>query len=295
MKEKPNAQYFLWAVVMETIVLYPLILTADIWVIVFQGFNERHARVFCYYIIFLTIMIIMPIFDIICVLLLWFVTSEIFKEDFPIPHPPCSCSCLNRRGPIFIQIAAVIIFTLCFQHLSFHGLYILLGFAASPLQATSLLAFYSTAAFCMVSFFAVVLKVIDIDIKTIKEWRVKTCVKQLVPLLMVVLFVGFVSCVIAYYVQAAMIVEEYRNGGGITSFVGSLAPSMMLSLLGFVGKKFVDMTKSKNTKSANGGESSSNVETKRKEELENPLLVKSIDADAGSCSKYGTLHIVTKL
>ena len=127
-----------------------------------RGFREKSGDVFAFYIVALVSLIVLPILDIICVLLVWFASPEIFKKDFPIPHPPWSCSCHKSCGPIFIQIAAVFIFTMCLQHLSFHGSYIILGFVTSPLQATSLLAFYSAAAFCVVSLIAVILKVIHI-------------------------------------------------------------------------------------------------------------------------------------
>ena len=268
-KKKPNAQYFIWAVVMGTTFLYPLILISDFWIIIFQGFYERSEGVFSFfYIVALAIIIILPFLDFICVLLLWFVSPGIFKKDFPIPHPSCSHSCHNTSScsPIFIQIAAVILSTLCFQHLSFHGIYILLGFVASPLQATSLLAFYSAAVFSMVSSFAVVLKVVDI--KIVKKWKAKDCVKQVVLLPMVILFVGFVSCFIAFYVQSTIMVGEYRNAGGVTSFIVSLVPSVMLSGLGFIGKKLVDITRS-----------TSNVEANSPEVMPNLLAVEADDND----------------
>ena len=58
---------------------------------------------------------------------------------------------------------------------------------------------------------------------------------------MVIFFVGFVSCFIASYIQATILVGEYRNSGGLTSFIGSLAPSVLLSLLGLIEKRFVDL------------------------------------------------------
>ena len=274
MKDNPNAQYFLWAVVLGIIaILYPLILATDIWTIVVRGFHEKSADVFAYYIVALVSLIVLPILDIICVLLLWRVSPEIFKKDFPIPYPSCSNSRHKSCGPIFIQIAAVFIFTMCLQHLSFHGSYIILGFATSPLQATSLLAFYSAAAFCVVSLIAVILKVIHI--KSIKGWKIKTCVKQLVPLLMVIFFVGFVSCFIAFYIQTTVLVGEYRNSGGLTSFIGSLAPSVLLSLVGLIEKRFVDfdMTKKKTTDGVEtADQSSSSVEANEDEVLENPSV-----------------------
>ena len=152
---------------------------------------------------------------------------------------------------IFRQYVATYVFTLWLQHISFHGFYVLLAFIASPLQTASLVAFYTAAAFCVISFIAVILKVTDVecqgfDRQTCEDCNWKGFLKRLALLLIVMLFFSFVSCFIAYYVETAVLVEEYRNSGGVSVFIGSLAPSIVLSLLGFIGKKIVDVNTNPN-------------------------------------------------
>ena len=128
------------------------------------------------------------------------------------------------------------------QLLAFHMIYLFLGLIASPTQAISILAFYITASFCLITCITVFLKVVKIHKSTLGGFNQNKCknfFKQLLGVVLGVLFLGFVASFIAFFLQVVILVGD-QGSGQVNAFVGALVPSVILGVLGVAGEKIVE-------------------------------------------------------
>ena len=207
--------------------------------------------------------------------------SKKWKEDFPIPSLIkclscmyfCCCTCSrNCKRHAMIWIGSTF-FAFFLQLSSFHIFYMALAAVASPVETVSHIIFYLASFFCLVAIVAFILKFTDksgcdelcrsfdrtiiltmlMDIRMIPTNCKQPCKKFLsnivkffpVVLSIFILSTSFVLFGLFYFLFSVMI-ENYRNNGGILAFVGVLVPSTLTALIGLIKTSLmgcIDVTK----------------------------------------------------
>ena len=237
-----NVQYFLWSILILSPVLVGIVLGIDLYTLIDFGLRREQSSqgdIVANFALAGAAVVFFMIFDIVLTSLL--VCTGVLKSDFTTPASLkflCSCFCKTK----FLQSIAIYSFMLGVQLLAFHMIYLFLGLIASPTQAISILAFYITASFCLITCVAVFLKVVKIHKSTLGGFNQNKCknfFKRLLGVVLGVLFLGFVASFIAFFLQVVILVGD-QGSGQVNAFVGALVPSVILGVLGVAGEKIVE-------------------------------------------------------
>ena len=141
----------------------------------------------------------------------------------------------KERCECLILLFGCVSFTLFLQLSSFHSVYILLGTICTPVTTLSITSFYIATYFFFVAFVAVVLK--STDGTNLKKGVVCAAV------ISAILFTIFAICLVLYFYKYTVLVQGYRNTGGIFGIVGSLLPSIIVALGGWCGTRLIKCIK----------------------------------------------------
>ena len=332
-----NLQYYVWATVMVAALVDVAIIVHDAWLIIAVVFAEHLWNMFFISAVggffgFLATDVV--------VCMIYSNSFEAFEEDFPFPHF-CSSHCCSSNNEVvknrigwlrravgwLRRTAGILAVVVALQLLFVHGVYVFLGFIASPLSSTTIIIFYCTTIFCAVIFVAILLKVFSticifnytrpsqttleaaeqttseleqshhksrkeqsntiyiIDGSAVCTFtaseqaglsysnstrgqsstsesvrasslergqrrpenqqhtieKCKSTLESIGSILVGLLMLAFVVCFGVFIFITGMLVIEHNNNGGVLVFVGSLAPSAFLSLVGYCGKKLIDI------------------------------------------------------
>ena len=149
------------------------------------------------------------------------------QEDNVYYGHPSECKMNCKLLFHFVSILTVTLFTQCFL---FHLIYVSMAAIAAPVEVGSLLLYYCTSIFCLISFGAVILKVL---IRSIQECIPEKlgCFSLLLILLSIILLGGLVvfGTFLYYYTTLN---QEYRNSRGMLTFLGALFPSLIATVVG---------------------------------------------------------------
>ena len=143
---------------------------------------------------------------------------------------------------LFFSMMCVTLFT---QLVLFNSVYLFMAIIAAPVETGSFLLLYAASLFCFVSFLAVVLKVLHQagPHRTNLKW-IGYCLSCVVLLAM--LGAGVIVFIVFTYLYSKLN-EEYRNDGGVMTFIGALLPSLAAAGVGgilMVVSRYVNEEKS---------------------------------------------------
>ena len=242
-RKKSNFKYFLWSILVLSVLVALLVLTVDIWTLIDFGINRElssQSDVVANFVIAGVAIVMFLILD--AIFACWLTRTGVLKQDFPTPPVLYFLCCCCFTNTILLQSFLIYFLMLSIQLLSFHALMVFLGFIASPTQAISLLAFYFAAAFCLITCTAAFLKAVKFRKATLKGFDKKKCErfsKGLVTVLLACLFAAFIAFFIAVFLQVVILVGD-QGSGQVNAFVGSLVPSLILGVLGVLGERVVE-------------------------------------------------------
>ena len=336
-------QYYVRAIVMVAALVDVAIIVHDAWLIVAVVFADGLWNIF--FILAVGAFFGFLATDVV-VCMIYSNSVEAFEEDFPFRQPTsereqshfCSLHCCSSNNEVMKncigwlrravgwlrRTAGILAVVVALQLLFVHGVYVFLGFIASPLSSTTIIIFYCTTISCAVIFVAILLKKSSTTLNctrpsqntepaaqppsereqshcesrkgqsntiyitggsavctfTASEQaglscsnstrrqsstsgsvrasslergqrrpenqqhtieKCKSTLESIGSILVGLLMLAFVVCFGAFIFLTGMLVIEHNNNGGVLGFVGSLAPSAFLSLVGYCGKKLLDM------------------------------------------------------
>ena len=149
----------------------------------------------------------------------------------------CCSECL-------VLLFGCVSFTLFLQLSSFHSLYILLGTISTPVETLSITSFYIATYFCLVAFVAVILK--TTDVREYYEWKnvkASNIIKCVFVIISAALFITCAVFFVLYFYNYTVMVQGYRNGGGIFGIIGSILPSLLVVFGGWCGTRLIKCIK----------------------------------------------------
>ena len=327
-----NLKYYniIWATVIVAVCLDAVIIAHDGLVLVFADHVILKGTWDTFFILAVVGFFVFLAIDVI-VCLIYSNSLEVVEKDFPFPHCFFShcCSSNNEKMCCWKAVgwlrraAGILAVTVALQLLFFHGVYMFLGFIASPLSSATIIIFYFTTIFCAVIFLAILLKFftfccfdcnqhpqriqlleeaeqstpeieqshhesrweqsrtvyiggLAVCIRTapeqglshsnsvsqsstsasvrverrgqtsseIQQCKIEKCkfiLQNVGSIVIGFLMLTFVVCFGAFIFITGTLVIEHNNAGGFLGFVGSLAPSAFLTLVGYCGKRFLDV------------------------------------------------------
>ena len=264
-----NAMFFVWSLVLVSAL-------AAIVMIVFDGFtiaynlslypsnphDEGFYDIFAYFVAFAVILGVIVICDLI---FMTFALRHIHlngSDLFPVPVlfkliqrscDSCETDVEGQRCTPFkkhcceylVLLFGCSSFTLFLQLSSFHFLYILLGILSTPVETVSITTFYIACFFCLVAFVAIALK--SSNNSRYFELKLSTTIKFAFFLLAAGLFTGSAILFSMFFYNYIIMVQSYRDGDGILAIIGSIFPSVLVTLSGFGGTKLINCIKDPST------------------------------------------------
>ena len=355
-----NVQYYVRAIVMVAALVDVAIIVHDAWYIIAVVFADGLWNIF--FTLAVGVFVWFLATDVV-VCMIYSNSIKAFEEDFPFRQPTsereqshfCSLHCCSSNNEVvkdrigwlrravgwlrrtvgwlrrtctvgwLRRTAGILAVVVALQLLFIHGVYVFLGFIASPLSSTTIIIFYCTTIFCAVIFVAILLKKVSsttlnctrpsqntepaaqptsereqshcesrkgqsntihiiggsaVCTVTASEQaglscssstrrqsstsgsvtasslergqrrpenqqhtieKCKSTLESIGSILVGLLMLAFVVCFGVFIFITGMLVIEHNNNGGVLGFVGSLAPSAFLSLVGYCGKKLLDM------------------------------------------------------
>ena len=328
-----NLKYYIWATVIVAVCLDAVIIAHDGLVLVFADHVILKGTWDTFFILAVVGFFVFLAIDVI-VCLIYSNSLEVVEKDFPFPHCFFShcCSSNNEEMRLWRAVgwlrraAGTLAVMVALQLLFFHGVYMFLGFIASPLSSATIIVFYFTTIFCVVIFLAILLKMNTLccfncnqhpqriqlveeveqleqptpeieqshhesrqgqshtvhvggiavcictaseqglnysssmvsqsstsasvrvrrgqrssEIQQCKIEKCKSILQNVGSIVIGFLMLTFVVCFGAFIFITGTLVIEHNNAGGFLGFVGSLAPSAFLTLVGYCGKRFLDV------------------------------------------------------
>ena len=244
-----NWRYFIWALVLS---LAPLNLLVILVQMSFDGIyttcnddcRSYYKDVTSYYYIRLVMFSLFPAVDLLITLVYCFVCEkDCLKGDFPLAKATIPTLGSRSWVSVGLQALGIVTIQISLKLLIFHAVYILLGFIASPIQVLSIGTLYAAGVFCVIVYSAVWLKFCSC---TCDDSGTLTCLNGffkniLLPFITGVLFLGFVALIIVFIYRTIVASEDYRNSGGVTTFITSLAPTALLGVIGYTGKRLISL------------------------------------------------------
>jgi len=300
-----NLQYYIWAIVIIAACVDAVIIGYDAWILVYADHVILKGTWNTFFILTVVGFFVFLAIDVI-VCLIYSNSLEEIEKYFPFPH---CCSSNKEETWLWTAVgwlrraAGILAVTVALQLLFFHGVYMFLGFIASPLSSATIIIFYFTTIFCTVIFIAILLKVFDCnqrlqeaeqptpeieprqgqphteyvgglivcihtaseqglnysssvvsqsstsasvsvesssEIQQCKIEKRKSILQNIGSIVIGFLMLTLVVCFGAFIFITGTLVIEHNNAGGFLGFVGALAPSAFLTLVGYRGKKLFD-------------------------------------------------------
>ena len=229
-KEGSNIQYYFWAVVTTMILFDVAVVGFDTYIIVIDLGKSAFTDVKWYYYLSTSYVFALPVGDFgITVMLAYGLGTEILRIPIPCPIRCCDCknsTCILLTNCVWIAAAVLMVQLVCF-----HGYFIVLALFASPVHSCSLLLIYAAGMFGFVVLIAILLKA---------KKTTRTLTDFIIAVIGTAVFVVILLLLVAVK-ELMTLVGVYRNGGGVLSIIASFAPAILLPLIGWCGKKVLEV------------------------------------------------------
>ncbi len=152
----------------------------------------------------------------------------------------------EKRCEVYVYRAlSITSITVFIQFIIFNIFYVLLAAVASPVQTGSLILLYITSFFSLLTFFALILKILitTIQLPEIeKKWKKSLCIISTYSILLLLLVIAFTFSIytfIEFVYKYTDLIQEYRNDrGGLVFFSSVIASALAYfwtKIGGFVG------------------------------------------------------------
>lgn len=194
--------------------------------------------------------VVVALFDLLLALLL---VGAAKKKDFAVPDLVrcvtfhftfCPCVGKEIRNTYGIQILAVWHVLAALQIASFHSVFVFIGFIAQPLHTALTIIFYVAIVFCLATTLMLLYATCHIDhYITVKKMRLKDIFFKISKGIgQLSIFIFFLSTIIFFgftFLRITVFVGDTESGR-IPGLVGSLLPSVLIAILGYMAKKLLD-------------------------------------------------------
>ena len=235
-----NAIFLIWATVIVSFITNVTILTVDMYYLFIDRLSgsEKVPAEWLYYLA-IVLVIAFIIFDLI-------LASLVKKQkDFPLPYMLqilfCQSCC---QGTIVVQTLAVWFAIVFMQLIAFHLTFIFLAFVASPVQTISTLLLFVTGIFSGISITTLFLAAFQkrntsIVTLTQKKRLARTYLLKSLYLILFICILVFTIFFATCFIRVTIYVGDVQSGG-IPALFASLAPSVLLGGMGYLGKQVLE-------------------------------------------------------
>lgn len=187
------------------------------------------------------------------------------KKDFPVPdlvrYIMChfhSCPWVGREitNTYIIQILAVWHTLAALQILCFHAVFVFVAFIAQPLHTGLTMIFYAATVFCLTTTIMLLYASFHVGhYVSLKQGKMREFFTNLgFGVLQTLIFIFFLFTIIFFgftFLRIIVFVGDTESSR-ISGLVGSVLPSVLIAIFGFMAKKLLDNYTDKNQK--NGGD-----------------------------------------
>ena len=222
--------YHVWAICITAFLVETTILGFSMKVFV-RRYNEASDNVDIrfYYGIAFCMLIVLPIVDFVYSI----VMSIRFKLKDKLLKYNCSIIflCQSKNGSFIITCIGITAITYILQQFTFCSYNIILAAIASPLHTCPLFLIYVSGLSLFTICTSTLLKSLN------KHLKMKTSLIFVVLIMIVAIFVTFLFV----FISLITLVGAYSTDDGILSVVGSLLPTLMFTLLGFLVKRLMKL------------------------------------------------------
>ena len=250
-KKSGNFQYLLWSFVSLCVIADYLLSFLDLFYHIEcwtkPHLDSRHKPL---YTAALVAWVVVAVIDLV---LASIVVIAAKKKDFPVPDlvryitfhfTICPCVGKKVKNTMLIQILAVWHVFAALQIASFHSIFIFIGFIAQPLHTALTIIFYTAIVFCLTTTFMLLYASFHVGhYRSLKQMKLKEFCRNIVTgttkmfvllfFLFTIIFFGFTFLRITVFVGDT---ESSR----IPGLVGSLFPSILIAIFGFMVKRLLD-------------------------------------------------------
>ena len=175
------------------------------------------------------------------------------KKDFPIPDLVryltfhCTiCPWVGKKvkNTYAIQVLAVWHTLAALQIACFHAIFIFISFIAQPLHTALTMIFYAAMVFCLTTTFMLLYASLHAGhYVSLKRGKFREfCINVIIGIFQTFVFIFFFFMIVFFgftFLRITVFVGDTESSG-IPALVGSLLPSVLIAMLGFVAKKVLD-------------------------------------------------------
>ena len=175
------------------------------------------------------------------------------KKDFPVPdlirYITChfhSCPWVGREitNTYFIQILGVWHTLAALQIFCFHAVFVFIAFIAQPLHTGLTMIFYAATIFCLTTTIMLLYASFHVGhYVTLKQGKMREFITNLgFGVLQTLIFIFFLFTIIFFgftFLRITVFVGDTESSR-ISGLVGSVLPSVLIAVFGFVAKKLLD-------------------------------------------------------
>ena len=199
-------------------------------------------------------------------------------KDFPVPdlvrYILCNfhcCPCIKIE--YFIQICAVGHTIFAVQIFSFHTVFIFIAFIAQPLHTCLTMIFYAAIVLCLTTGIMLLYASFHVNDHEFQKKRRRKEVYTnicfgILQAFVLIMFL-FTITLFGFTFLRITVVAGDMESSRIASFIGSLLPSVLIAVLGFIAKKILDQQ--------NENRRSDNVKISKSMDLNNSDIMKNTD------------------
>ena len=234
MNEDSNNPYYVWATVIVLTIFNVLVIILGVQIII-NGVQKSKSTgdgdVTYYYIFGAVTIPAIPIVNGIVIILAAIHKNVLLQmRQKPIP---CLIPLCNHKTCSFIAFFTGSTIIMCtIQIMCPYGVYIIIALFASPLHTFSFLFLYVVGIYVLVVCIALFLKAFHTNKGSVTVVAIGG--------LFIPIIITIVIIIIIFFMKMMIVFGEYNNSGGILSFIGSVAPTMVLAVLGRAGNKALE-------------------------------------------------------
>ena len=234
MKKGSNRPFYAWAIIITSALFYCFTMGLAMYIIS-SGLQENTniADVRWYYVLGLVVITALPVMNgittIAAAVCYNMIPVMLSKNLLPSDTSPSLNSDKTQAVRLCYKIRFIaptvgitsIVFTI--QVMCPYSFYTVLGLFVSPIHTCSFLLFYAAGTACLVIFLAILLKAYYAKCKTFTLLLIGSSIFVLILVFIIALM------------EMMIVFGDHSNNGSVLSIIGSLAPSFVLSVLGYVG------------------------------------------------------------
>ena len=223
LKKGPNRLFYVWATVIMSILYccYNIPLAAYL---IISGFRENTSKPYVWWIYLIGSIEItaVPIINFISTIMAAIYHKKI--KVISVTFLPSQAESITSWPlvPRLIQFAAsslgIVSMVTAIQLMFINIYYVILSLIVSPVHTCFFLLYYTTGVTCLMVFITIFLKAFYMKCGTF-----------------IIFLSGFSLFIVAAMMRVMIPIVDYENRGGILSIFGSLAPSVVFLVLGYIG------------------------------------------------------------